>query len=98
MLRAADRVKKRDKKSRITYRQHYRATVEHGHSEEDAEHIDLAKLYRRDNGICGVCKRPVKASQASIDHVTPISKGGKHLWTNVQLTHLKCNQKKSDKI
>lgn len=30
----------------------------------------------------------------SLDHVTPVSKGGSHTRDNTQATHLLCNQKK----
>lgn len=33
----------------------------------------------------------------SIDHVIPISKGGRHSWDNVKLAHRLCNSVKSNK-
>jgi len=34
----------------------------------------------------------------SIDHIMPLSLGGKHIRANVQLTHLICNLKKGNRI
>lgn len=37
-------------------------------------------------------------NEATIDHIMPLSKGGLHLWNNVQLLCRRCNTAKSDKI
>lgn len=73
--------------------------------------ITLEKLMRRDKYICHICKKKVNindfkitlegyfitgALYPSIDHVIPISKGGKHSWDNIKLAHRDCNSKKSD--
>lgn len=91
--RAQARVKARDKKKGISYRQLYRARVEHMHTEYD-EDITLWTLYRRDRGLCGICGYFVESNLASIDHVTPLSRGGLHKWDNVQLVHVRCNKRK----
>ena len=59
--------------------------------------IPLDKIYTRDRGICGICGKVVHISKASIDHIVPISKGGAHDFSNVQLAHLKCNLKKGSR-
>lgn len=65
--------------------------------------ISLAKLYKRDHGICAICGKLVNMDTdtnsddyGSIDHIIPLSKGGTHTWGNVQLTHRICNSVKSD--
>ena len=75
--------------------------------------ITLEKLYKRDNGICKICGGKcnyddcridennnfiVGNDYPSIDHIIPISKGGKHVWENVQLAHLRCNSIKNNKV
>ena len=70
--------------------------------------ITLEALFRRDSGVCylcgGVCDwndkqgNIVGALYPSIDHVTPVSKGGLHSWQNVRLAHFACNVTKSDAI
>jgi 5-methylcytosine-specific restriction endonuclease McrA len=73
--------------------------------------ITLPLLFARDKGICKICGMSCDWSDVkvyegyavvgdnypSIDHITPISKGGSHTWDNVQLTHFKCNRIKNDK-
>lgn len=75
--------------------------------------ITLEKLYKRDKGICYICGDKCNyndneitkegyfiagGTYPSIDHVIPISKGGKHSWNNVKLAHCYCNTIKSDRI
>lgn len=63
------------------------------------------KIYFRDNGLCQLCQEPVLLTvqhpdpkSLSIDHIVPLSKGGVHAFYNLQLAHLSCNVKKSNKI
>lgn len=74
--------------------------------------ISLFKLSKRDHNICQICGLAVdwndykKTDRAticgdmypSIDHITPISKGGLHSWGNIQLAHRKCNYIKKDEL
>lgn len=61
------------------------------------ESIDLETLFKRDKGICGICKEECTMNEGSIDHIVPISKGGAHTWNNVQLAHLPCNIRKGNR-
>lgn len=73
--------------------------------------ISLRKLYKRDKGVCYLCgymcdKKDVSITDEgyyivgpaypSVDHVEPLSKGGKHAWNNVKLAHHYCNTLKGD--
>jgi hypothetical protein len=62
----------------------------------------LATLYVRDDGICGICRRPVTdddgPGKPSIDHVIPLRYGGRHEMGNLQLAHYRCNLIKHDRI
>ena len=72
--------------------------------------IQLDKLYERDGGVCQICGEAcdwddyIITSKAfvagnrypSIDHIISLAKGGKHIWSNVQLAHRICNSLKSD--
>lgn len=67
--------------------------------------ITLRKLFRRDGGRCKACgTKCVKPegynqpNEANIDHIMPLSKGGLHTWSNVQLLCRTCNMAKSDKV
>lgn len=69
----------------------------------DTHTITLVKLYARDKGICWLCGQPCDFSAGindnlypSIDHIVPISKGGKDEWANIKLAHRICNSKRGD--
>jgi len=53
----------------------------------------VTKLKERDGAVCYLCNLPL-GTDISIDHVVPISKGGKDDMENYKLTHAKCNLKK----
>lgn len=55
------------------------------------ESIPLDEIYERDGGMCGLCPNHVPRKHASLDHIIPISKGGRHTRENVQLAHRRCN-------
>lgn len=94
LRRSVERLKQRDKKSKISNRQRYRS--EQMDRETDSD-ITLAAVFKRDKGICKKCGKPVKVKEASIDHKHPMSKGGTHTWNNVQLMHVSCNKSKGAK-
>lgn len=74
--------------------------------------ITLAEVYNRDNGVCYLCGDGCKWDDytersgvritgrlyPSIDHIVPLSKGGKHSWDNVRLAHHWCNAKKGTNL
>ena len=76
------------------------------------KNITLERLYDRDNGRCYICGRVCDwddytiehdvfiayNNYPSIDHIVPLSKGGKHEWSNVMLACRGCNSKKSDNL
>jgi len=59
------------------------------------ERFDIQDIIKRDKGICGICRKPVKKADFSIDHIVPISCGGGHIPSNVQVAHKSCNFRKS---
>lgn len=64
---------------------------------ECMDKINRRALHERDRGLCGICGLYVPLAHASIDHVIPMSKGGTHIWGNVQLAHRRCNHLKGNK-
>jgi 5-methylcytosine-specific restriction endonuclease McrA len=58
------------------------------------EHINKRKLWEQYQGLCALCWHPVKFSRMTIDHITPLSKGGRHEYANVQPAHGLCNHVK----
>lgn len=55
------------------------------------EYIGIAELAERDRDLCGICRKPVPATDRTIDHIVPLSRGGLHELANVQLAHRACN-------
>lgn len=93
--RALESVRKRDRKSKISFRQRHRATL----LQVDCDiTITLVKVFKRDAGHCALCKKWVQPRHASMDHAFPLGKGGTHTWDNIQLSHLICNLRKGDRI
>jgi hypothetical protein len=92
--RALEGVRKRDKESKISIRQMARAKGLGIQYEE----VLLVEVFRKDRGICQICKTWVMPKHASQDHILPLSKGGVHMYSNVQLTHLKCNLRKGNRV
>ena len=60
--------------------------------------LNIRNLYIRDGGICAYSGEKISESEASIDHVVPVSKGGTNHWNNVVLCRYDLNQKKSDSL
>lgn len=59
--------------------------------------INKRNLMLRDESICQFCGKPVTNHSASIDHVVPTSRGGKHIWRNVVLACKTCNTAKGNR-
>lgn len=68
--------------------------------------VTLKSVIAMDGGICKICGRPVDKTivngrlgpmYPSIGHIIPLSKGGGHIWGNVQLAHIICNSLKGDR-
>lgn len=55
------------------------------------------KLLTHQRGKCAVCKINLKKTGFHLDHIIPLSLGGKNTDSNIQLTCPNCNQKKGSK-
>lgn len=51
-------------------------------------------IFARDGFSCQYCGITVKATQATLDHVLPRSRGGQTSWENMVCCCVKCNRKK----
>jgi 5-methylcytosine-specific restriction endonuclease McrA len=63
-----------------------------------AEHVDLDLVAARDHWRCGICGLSIRKGEESLDHIIPVSRGGKHEYSNVQLAHTVCNLWKGARI
>lgn len=73
-------------------------------SDPDAESIDRDDIGIRDGWRCGLCGDRVRPElawpdprSASLDHIVPLSRGGRHARDNVQISHLTCNVAKGNR-
>lgn len=55
-------------------------------------------LSLRDMHTCQYCMETFSAGELTIDHVVPVSKGGKTTWENCCIACYPCNQKKGNKL
>lgn len=62
------------------------------------EPINDKIVYLRDGWVCQICHKRVDKRVkhpnpmcASLDHIIPLSHGGAHIYSNIQLAHLSCN-------
>lgn len=62
------------------------------------EVVDKKTLYMLHEGLCGLCGEPLEYSEVTIDHIIPLSRGGKHQYENCQLAHGLCNRRKGDRL
>jgi 5-methylcytosine-specific restriction endonuclease McrA len=62
------------------------------------EHVDRRILFERDEGVCGICRKPVDRDDFHVDHVIPLARGGEHSYANTQIAHPPCNLAKGAKV
>jgi hypothetical protein len=87
-----------ERRRRLRIRTQRRRALE---TDPDADLIDRDVVGERDEWVCGICGRDVDKSLAypepkspSLDHVTPLARGGRHILANVRISHLDCNVKR----
>jgi len=56
----------------------------------------MDKIYARDHYGCRICGRSGNQDFLEIDHIKPISKGGKSTYDNLQTLCRRCNKEKGD--
>ena len=56
-----------------------------------------ANVHLRDGGKCQYCGKAVTGKESTLDHVHPVSQGGKTSWENCVTACAPCNSHKSDK-
>lgn len=63
----------------------------------DGERFTIRYIFDRDKGRCHLCRRSVKFSEATMDHIVPLVRGGAHTKANVALACRSCNCAKRDR-
>jgi 5-methylcytosine-specific restriction endonuclease McrA len=59
--------------------------------------LSRKNIFLRDRNICQYCEKHFSASELTLDHIVPKSKGGRDSWDNLCACCQKCNKKKADK-
>ena len=54
-------------------------------------------LLARDDYTCAYCGMLCTAREATVDHVLPVSRGGRSSWGNTVTACYRCNQRKTDR-
>ena len=57
---------------------------------------EKCEVYARSNGRCAICGEHLQFNKMTIDHKTPLSKGGTNAMSNLQAACLSCNRSKCD--
>jgi 5-methylcytosine-specific restriction endonuclease McrA len=55
--------------------------------------VDYKAIVKASRGRCGICHKLVKG-KFHFDHIVPLSKGGAHVQSNLQVAHPVCNLRK----
>ena len=56
-----------------------------------------SNVYLRDQYSCCYCGDDLNRREATLDHVLPVSRGGKTVWTNIVTACAPCNTRKGNK-
>lgn len=68
-------------------------------TEAERKRVDRDSIIARDGMVCGICGNVIKAVQEiHIDHIVPISQGGKSVPENLQVAHARCNLSKGARL
>lgn len=69
------------------------------------EDVDRDAVMARDKWTCHLCREKIPKNAVwpdglfgTLDHVTPLAKGGKHSYANIKAAHLVCNCSKGAKL
>lgn len=69
----------------------------HAASRDSADYVpplNNRTLFRRDANLCMYCGLLFRSAELTRDHITPLSRGGRDLWTNVVTACRRCNNHK----
>ena len=71
-----------------------RHRIPYGHA-----HVGLTKhrLFVRDRQTCAYCANRFVEADLTVEHIAPVSRGGRHEWTNVVTACRSCNTRKGNR-
>lgn len=72
--------------------------VKHNIPHEEVLPNQIFRLMKQQHRQCAYCKCILTLLTYSIDHILPLSLGGHHILSNIQLTCRDCNTKKRDQL
>jgi 5-methylcytosine-specific restriction endonuclease McrA len=77
----------------VMIRGRHRLPVDHAH------HVGLTKhrLFARDRNVCAYCGGQFAEAGLTVEHIVPVSRGGRHEWTNVVTACRSCNTRKGNR-
>ncbi len=55
-----------------------------------------AFVYQRDGGVCWICGLSAGVTDYEVDHVVPLSEGGRDAISNLRVAHVECNRSRLD--
>jgi 5-methylcytosine-specific restriction endonuclease McrA len=63
-------------------------------------HVGLTKqrLFARDRHVCGYCGEQFAEAELTVEHIQPVSRGGRHEWSNVVTACRSCNTRKGSRL
>lgn len=59
--------------------------------------LSKKNIFLRDQYVCQYCDRDVRDREATLDHVLPLSLGGRSSWDNLSTSCKPCNYRKGNK-
>ena len=68
-------------------------------SPKGGAHVGLTKhrLFARDRHVCAYCGAHCSEYDLTVEHIVPVSRGGRHEWTNVVTACRSCNTRKGNR-
>ncbi len=67
------------------------------HIPQQTRALSRKNILLRDRNTCQFCSRTLPASELTLDHVVPRSRGGRSSWENLVACCYKCNNSKGDR-
>ena len=71
--------------------------VAYRHIPQQTRALSRKNILLRDRNTCQFCRRTLSASELTLDHVVPRSRGGRSSWENLVACCYQCNNRKGDR-